>query len=264
MILSQREAQDVAAGYVPNAVKAVICSMLDWDEIEQRKSDARAAATTRLRRKDRNEDRRRKPNDREAYAWSMLARLIRGARVTDPDLGDAMIPMNYADFLASKRRIAGDGGVDTRTIELPPQLYDWQAAIVRWALRKGRAAIFADCGLGKTFMQIAWAQALGQRTLILAPLCVAEQTVSEATTIGVTVRYARSHAEAQQVDSPIVITNYERLDAFDVSAFRAVVLDEVQHSQGVRREDAHETHRDVSADAVSVVLHGHAGTQRHR
>lgn len=65
--------------------------------------------------------------------------------------------MSYAAFLASKARIyAGDGL--TSKVTLPPALYDWQAAIVRWALKKGRCAIWADCGLGKSFMQIAWAQ----------------------------------------------------------------------------------------------------------
>ena len=59
---------------------------------------------------------------------------------------------------ASKRRVYTGDGVDPKTVALPSLLYPWQAAIVRWALKKGRAAIFADCGLGKSFMQIAWAR----------------------------------------------------------------------------------------------------------
>ena len=74
---------------------------------------------------------------------------------------------------------------------MPPQLFDWQQAIVRWALRKGRAAIFADCGLGKTFMQLAWAANVPGRVLLVAPLCVAEQTVSEGQKIGIDVVYAK-------------------------------------------------------------------------
>lgn len=130
--------------------------------------------------------------------------------------------MNYAEFLNQKRRVFTGiaGGVDA---DLPPQLYDWQAAIVRWALKKGRAAIFADCGLGKTFMQVAWADALKVPALILAPLCVAEQTVGEAAKIGIDVRYA---TEQSAVSSRITITNYERLGKFDASKFEAVVLDE--------------------------------------
>lgn len=132
--------------------------------------------------------------------------------------------MTYTDFLARKRRVAGSLGIDPRRIDLSGVLYDWQAALVRWALRKGRAALFCDCGLGKTFMQVAWADALNVPTLILAPLCVAEQTVAEAAKLGIPVVYARDHAEAS--DHRLVITNYERLDRFDTSAFSAVVLDE--------------------------------------
>ncbi len=131
---------------------------------------------------------------------------------------------DYARFLESKRRIVGSRGIDAADIDLPAPLYDWQAAIVRWALRKGRAAIFADCGLGKSFMQVAWADALRVPTLILAPLCVAEQTVAEAAKLGIAVTYVHDQSEVR--DQRIVITNYERLDRFDPSTFQAVVLDE--------------------------------------
>ena len=128
----------------------------------------------------------------------------------------------YADFLRSKQRVYTGQGIEADA--LPDVLYPWQRAIVRWALRKGRASIFADCGLGKTLMQVAWAQALDVPTLILAPLCVAEQTVHEAEKVGATVRYVR---DAREIGAArIVITNYERLDKFDTSRFRAVVLDE--------------------------------------
>lgn len=132
--------------------------------------------------------------------------------------------MSYAAFLDRKRRVASQAGIDARHVDLPDVLYDWQAALVRWALRKGRAAIFADCGLGKTFMQVAWAEALHVPTLMLAPLCVAEQTVAEAAKLGIEVVYAREPAEAR--DHRLVITNYERLDRFDPSIYAAVVLDE--------------------------------------
>lgn len=129
---------------------------------------------------------------------------------------------DYADFLTSKRRVyAGDGL--SGTVALPDMLHDWQALITRWALRKGRAAIFADCGLGKTFMQVSWAAALNVPTLFLAPLCVAEQTVDEATKLGVTLHYAEDNSA---IRGPLTITNYERLEKFDPSQFQAVVLDE--------------------------------------
>jgi len=130
--------------------------------------------------------------------------------------------MNYTEFLASKRRVYTGRGIHSAS--LPNQLHTWQRSIVQWALRKGRAAIFADCGLGKTFMQVAWAAALPCRTLILAPLCVAEQTVREAAKLGVVVKYALNHDDAG--DAAIVITNYERIEKFIVSDFGAVVLDE--------------------------------------
>lgn len=129
----------------------------------------------------------------------------------------------YAEFLDRKRRVFTGHGLPYQP-DLPDGLYPWQAAIVRWALKKGRAAIFADCGLGKTFMQVAWANALNVPTLMLAPLCVAEQTVAEAAKLGIDVHYAIDHAHA--LGHRLVITNYERLDKFDVSAFSAVVLDE--------------------------------------
>jgi len=132
--------------------------------------------------------------------------------------------VNYADFLATKRRAFAGYGINPKLVDLPGQLYPWQAAMVRWALRKGRAALFADCGLGKTFMQVAWADALNVPTLMLAPLCVAEQTVAEAAKLGIAVHYARDHREA--LHHRIVITNYERLEKFDQSLFSAVVLDE--------------------------------------
>jgi len=132
--------------------------------------------------------------------------------------------MNYADFLARKAKVFHGSGIDAR--ELPAKLYDWQAAITRWALRKGRAALFEDCGLGKTFQQVAWASAIGERTLFLAPLCVAEQTVWEAAKLNVDVRYCQNQEHADKADTPFIITNYERLDAFDADRYKAVVLDE--------------------------------------
>ena len=133
----------------------------------------------------------------------------------------SQVTADYAAFLASKRREQGTLG--PTNVPISAQLYDWQAAITRWAVRKGRAAIFADCGLGKTYMQAAWAKALNVRTLILAPLCVAEQTVREAAQLGMTVNYA---LDGQSDSGQFVITNYERIDKFDPADYDAVILDE--------------------------------------
>lgn len=130
--------------------------------------------------------------------------------------------MTYADFLASKVHRAPSSGMEVGDADVHPSLFPFQRDITRWALRKGRAAIFADTGLGKTRMQVEWARLTGQRTLMLAPLAVTAQTIREAAAIGVSVTYARHQDEADG----LTITNYERLDRFEPSEFGAVVLDE--------------------------------------
>lgn len=107
-------------------------------------------------------------------------------------------------------------------------LFQFQQEIVEWAIERERCAIFADTGLGKAAMQLTWAKATAERTggrvLILAPLAVSAQTKREADKFGIQGVAAVRHPE--ETDAPIVITNYERLDAFDASAFAGVVLDE--------------------------------------
>lgn len=132
--------------------------------------------------------------------------------------------MSYADFLRGKQRMFTGEPVPAAEQPLPNGLHDWQARMVRWALKKGRAALFADTGLGKTRMQLAWANAQPGRTLILAPLCVADQTVAEGRRMGIASHYAQ--AQADVAEHRIVVTNYERLEKFDAAAFSSVVLDE--------------------------------------
>jgi superfamily II DNA or RNA helicase len=143
--------------------------------------------------------------------------------MTSPD--KRLIAVSYPDFLKTKRRAVGEVGRTVARSEIHPFLHDWQAEIVQWAVLKGRCAIFADCGLGKTVMQLEWARLVADRALILAPLSVARQTAREAERVGQTVHYVRSQ---DQVDGPGVwITNYEMLDRFpDLDQFDAVVLDE--------------------------------------
>lgn len=106
-------------------------------------------------------------------------------------------------------------------------LYDFQRDIVKWSLRIGRAAIFADCGLGKTPMQLVWAHNVckhtGGNVLILAPLAVSQQTVREGEKFGIKVKYCRNQSD---IESGITITNYEMLNAFDCDSYSGVVLDE--------------------------------------
>ena len=106
--------------------------------------------------------------------------------------------------------------------EINPILFDFQKDIVKWAVKKGRCAIFLDTGLGKTFCQLEWARLIGGKSLIVAPLSVARQTIREAVKIGIVVNFV--HDEAAMLPG-INITNYELIDNFsgDVDA---IVLDE--------------------------------------
>ena len=130
--------------------------------------------------------------------------------------------MSYEDFIAQKLTRAPATGLE-RVPQLNASLFPHQRDLVSWALRRGRAAIFADTGLGKTRMQVEWARYAGKRVLILAPLAVAGQTAKEAETLGVSVRVCREDAD---VTDGVNITNYDRIHKFDAGRFDAVVLDE--------------------------------------
>lgn len=127
----------------------------------------------------------------------------------------------YAEFLQAKSVMPQFAGIDPS--DPHSMLFDFQADIVKWALRRGRACIWADCGLGKTFMQIEWARQIPGNVLILAPLAVSMQTVSEAAKLGCKVNYCRSQ---EAVTDGITITNYEMMDKFDPEFFAGVVCDE--------------------------------------
>jgi superfamily II DNA or RNA helicase len=147
---------------------------------------------------------------------------------------------SYDNFLKKKELSDSPNGFDVPNFPLSRtahgeselELFPFQEAIVRWALKRGRAAIFADTGLGKTAMEAAWSYAVwqytGNRVLILAPLCVAEQTVRESHKFGVPVKYVRESQDA--IETGIYITNYEMLDNFkdliEQNYFDGIVLDE--------------------------------------
>jgi hypothetical protein len=135
--------------------------------------------------------------------------------------------MDYAEFLAAKAIVSPLCGVPFEPV-LREHLFPFQRDIVRWALKRGRAAIFADCGMGKTPMQLEWARVVAEThgpVLILAPLAVAQQTVRECEKFyrDMSVYY---HREMPDVTRGITITNYERLPHFDASKFAGIVLDE--------------------------------------
>jgi len=134
--------------------------------------------------------------------------------------------VNYTDFLQSKRIETAPSGFTAESVN--PMLFEFQRDIVTWALRRGRAAVFADCGLGKTPIQLAWAEQVVRRlnnpVLILAPLAVSKQTVREGEKFGIEVRLATAQAD---ITTPaLYVTNYEKLHHFDLSVFGGVVLDE--------------------------------------
>ncbi len=133
---------------------------------------------------------------------------------------------DYDQFVRSKRRLEVATG--HQPSELNEHLFDFQHAIVSWAVRRGRAAIFADTGLGKTLMQLAWADEVAHHTggmvLVLAPLAVSEQTIEQGSTFGIEVKRVPNGETPNQPG--VWITNYERMDAIDFDSLHGLVLDE--------------------------------------
>lgn len=135
--------------------------------------------------------------------------------------------MTYQEFLASKRIAASPVGFEIKRSKLNPMLFDFQKDIVQWALKCGRSAIFADCGLGKSPIQLEWSKHVCKHTkgsvLILAPLAVSQQTKREGDKFGVPVTVCRTQADVKR---GVNITNYEMLSHFDPFQFQGIVLDE--------------------------------------
>lgn len=135
--------------------------------------------------------------------------------------------MSYSEFLAAKARKAESSPIAVHPADLSDGLHEWQARVVSWAIHVGRAAIWADTGLGKTRMQIEWAHQIATHTarpaIIVAPLAVCAQTVREAQRLGIDAAYCRNPSEQS---SGLTVTNYERIDQFDPDQFGAIVLDE--------------------------------------
>lgn len=156
------------------------------------------------------------------------------------------IPNEYARFLEEKAQLDDDGGFEP--VALPDHLFDYQKLLVEWAVRKGRGAIFADCGMGKTPMELAWAENVyrhtGKPVLLLTPLAVGFQIVAEAEKFGHDAALSRDG----MITSPIVVTNYEQLGRFDSRDFGGVVCDEssaIKSFEGTRRADVTEFMRRI-------------------
>ena len=135
--------------------------------------------------------------------------------------------MEYSDFLKNKTFVLESMGFDVDPASLNPHLFGFQRDICRWALAKGRAAVFTDCGSGKSIIQLEWAHQVstltGGKVLIVAPLAVVEQTRREGEKFGIPCKVCASQND---VEDGISITNYEKLDHFTANSFAGVVLDE--------------------------------------
>lgn len=142
--------------------------------------------------------------------------------------------MNYQQFIQSKFITHKTEGFDVEFIN--PSLFDFQQSLVRWALKKGKAALFEDCGLGKTIQELEWAHHVNLKTgkpvLILAPLAVSKQTKEEGEKFGYDVKVCQ---DQKDITNGINITNYEKLHKFNPREFAGVVLDEsgiIKHFAG--------------------------------
>jgi len=148
---------------------------------------------------------------------------------------------DYRAFLEAKVQSGADDGFEP--VAMPGALFDFQRSLVEWAVRKGRSAIFADCGLGKTPIQLAWAENVVRKenrsVLIVTPLAVAAQTVAEAEKFGIEARRAADG----KVLPGINVTNYERLHHFKPEDFAGMVADEssiLKSFDGARRAEVTE------------------------
>lgn len=155
----------------------------------------------------------------------------------------------YSEFLSRRRSPIRQAGPSVAAGDLHPFLHEWQAHLVAWAVRTGRAALWADTGLGKTVMQLEWARVVSQTTglpvLVVAPLAVCRQTVEEASKLGIHAEYVR---DWDPLAPDIMVTNYEMLPKFDPASFGGVVLDEasiLKQSTGKTRTAIIEWARDL-------------------
>lgn len=135
--------------------------------------------------------------------------------------------MEYHDFIRSKETNVQQSGFESDKSTYNKNLFEWQKDIVHWALKKGKACLFEDCGLGKTLQQLSFAEEVckhtGGNVLILAPLAVAAQTKAEGVKFGIEVNICRKQCD---VKSGINITNYEMIEHFQAETFQGIILDE--------------------------------------
>ncbi len=154
--------------------------------------------------------------------------------------------MTYQDFLETK--LLKNPLTGFKPLDIPDHLFDFQKTLLEWSLKKGCAAILADCGLGKTPIQLSFADNVVRKTnknvLILAPLAVSAQTIREAEKFGVEAKRTKNG----EVHKGINVTNYERLAKYNPKDFQALVLDEssiIKNSDGKTRKAITEFTREI-------------------
>ncbi len=173
--------------------------------------------------------------------------------MTSESVGD------YGAFLLSKSQAGADSGF--APVWMPDALIDFQQSLAEWAIRKGRAANMADCGLGKTLMGLTWASNVARKTgkpvLYLTPVAVAPQTIREGEKFGIECRHSRDGNSSGH----IVVTNYEKLHLFSAADFSGVVCDEssiLKSFAGQRRGEI-TPFMGVGSEVYSPVLLGRRG-----
>lgn len=145
--------------------------------------------------------------------------------------------MGYQDFIQRKTHLSGEFGFTPNFY--PDNLFDFQKYLVEWAVKKGRAALFADCGMGKTPMQLTFAENVvrhtNKNTLILTPLSVAKQTVKEAEKFGIEANQSKDGSPKGK----ITVTNYEKLHMFSPDEYNCLICDEssiIKHNGGATQK----------------------------
>ena len=138
---------------------------------------------------------------------------------------------SYHNFIASKQRKSLAIGFAYIPERIPTAAFDWQRAVIRWSVSRGRAALFEECGLGKTLQQLAWADQVAHKTqrpvILHCPVGVRQQTIQEAVKFGIQTRMIMCDSDADVPSGPaICVTNYEKLHKLDTGKFTGVVLDE--------------------------------------
>lgn len=136
----------------------------------------------------------------------------------------------YERFITGKKRENKPYGFDVDISSLNLMAKDWQRLAVKWAVKRGRAALFEECGLGKTLQQLMWAEQIvlreNESVVVVCPVGVRQQTIGESSKFGIKAKVAIANDQSDISGSGIYVTNYEKLHKFDCSKFVGIVLDE--------------------------------------